>query len=62
MYKPDLTQVTDLNGTRSVRSSTEITLPYHGHIIKICEEYAIKQMRQRTELTMRRPKNGCMSR
>lgn len=58
--KMDMDTATHLKGRRSVMSSTEISLPYQGHMINIWEEYAIKQMRQRTKLTMSRPKTGCM--
>ena len=32
-------------------SSTESMLPYQGHMIKICDEYAMKEMRSVTKPT-----------
>lgn len=49
-----------LNGTSNIRRSTETSRPYQGHIMNICEEYAMKQMRQRTKLTIIRPRIGCI--
>lgn len=51
-----------LNGSRRVTSSMDRALPYHGHIMKICEEYAMKHIRQRTRLTISRPSQGCIVR
>lgn len=41
LYRHD----TYLNGSSRVMSSTESSRPYHGHITKICGEYAMKHIR-----------------
>jgi len=46
---------TYLNGMRIVRSSTDNSRPYQGHIIKIWEEYDIKAMRDIVKPTQIRP-------
>jgi hypothetical protein len=41
-----------LKGTSSFKSDTDSTEPYHGQMIHICEEKAIKEIRQDVKVTL----------
>jgi hypothetical protein len=57
----EVREVAYLKGKRSWSSSTESTRPYHGHIMKICEEYAMKMMRDVVKPTQMRPRRRPMA-
>jgi hypothetical protein len=49
---------TNLKGRRRERRSRERTAPYQGQMMKIWDEYAMKQMSPSTKLTMMMPRRA----